>query len=74
MLYDTCNYHFEGLELKRTISTFSKKCKKTLYSNSMQHKHAMPQSLLVFPVSFTPETPSFRTFGRVAHPPPENVF
>ena len=39
--------------------------KKTLYSNSMQHD--MPQSLLVFAVSFTPETPSFGTFGGVAH-------
>ena len=46
--------------------------KKTLYSNSMQHD--MPQSLLVFAVSFTPETPSFGTFGGVAHPPPENFF
>ena len=43
-------------------------CKNTLYSNSMQHD--MPQSLLVFSVSFTPETPSFVTFGGVAHPPP----
>ena len=42
--------------------------KKTLYSNSMQHD--MPQSLLVFAVSFTPETPSFGTFGGVAHTPP----
>ena len=46
--------------------------KKTLYSNSMQHD--MPQSLLVFAVFFTPETPSFGTFGGVAHPPPENFF
>ena len=45
---------------------------KTLYSNSMQHD--MPQSLLVFAVSFTPETPSFGTFGGVAQPPPENFF
>ena len=29
----------------------------------------MPKSLLVFAVSFTPETPNFGTFGRVAHPP-----
>ena len=28
----------------------------------------MPQSLLVFVVSFTPETPNFGTFGGVAHP------
>ena len=47
-------------------------CKKTLYSNSMQHD--MPQSLLVFAVSFTPETPSFGTFGGVAHPPPLRIF
>ena len=47
--------------------------KKTLYSNSMQHD--MPQSLLVFVVSFTPQTPSFGTFGGVAHPPsPENFY
>ena len=37
-------------------------------------QHDMPQSLLVFAVSFTPETPSFGTFGGVAHPPPENFF
>ena len=41
--------------------------KKTLYSNSMQ-------SLLVFAVSFTPETPSFGTFGGVAHPLPLRIF
>ena len=29
----------------------------------------MPQFLLVFAVSFTPETPNFGTFGGVAHPP-----
>ena len=29
----------------------------------------MPKSLLVFAVSFTPETPNFLTFGGVAHPP-----
>ena len=46
--------------------------KKTLYSNSMQHD--MPQSLVVFAVSFTPETPSFGTFGGVAHPPPMRIF
>ena len=28
----------------------------------------MPKSLLVFAVSFTPETPNFGTFGGVAHP------
>ena len=39
---------------------------KKLYSTSMQHD--MPQSLLVFAVSFTPETPKFGTFGGVAHP------
>ena len=41
--------------------------KKTLYSNSMQHD--MPQFVLVFAVSFTPEMPSFGTFGGVAHLP-----
>ena len=46
--------------------------KKTQYSNSMQYD--MPQSLLVFAVSFTPETPSFGTFGGVAHPPPPEIF
>ena len=35
-------------------------------------QHDMPQSLLVFAVSVTPETPSFGTFSGVAHPPPEN--
>ena len=39
----------------------------TLYSTCMQHE--MPQSLLVFAVSLTPETPNFGTFGGVAHPP-----
>ena len=39
----------------------------TLCSTSMQYD--MPQSLLVFAVSFTPETPNFGTFGGVAHPP-----
>ena len=34
---------------------------KTLYST------CMPQSLLFFYVSFTPETPNFGTFGGVAH-------
>ena len=29
----------------------------------------MPTSLLVFAVSFTPETPNVGTFGGVAHPP-----
>ena len=29
-------------------------------------QHDMPQSLLIFAVSFTPETPSFGTFGGVA--------
>ena len=33
-------------------------------------QHEMPQSLLVFAVSLTPETPNFETFGGVAHPPP----
>ena len=28
----------------------------------------MPKSLIVFAVSFTPETPNFGTFGRVAQP------
>ena len=28
----------------------------------------MPQSLLVFAVSLTPETPNFGTFAGVAHP------
>ena len=32
-------------------------------------QHDMPQSVLVFEVSFTSETPSFGTFGGVAHPP-----
>ena len=43
---------------------------KTLYSTGIQHD--MPQSLLVFALSFTPETPNFGTFGGVArpHPPP----
>ena len=36
--------------------------------------HDMPQSLLVFAVSFTPETPRFGTFGGVAHPPPMRIF
>ena len=40
---------------------------KTLYSTSIQNE--MPQSLLVFAVSFTPEIPNFETFGGVAHPP-----
>ena len=31
--------------------------------------HDMPKSVLVFAVSFTPETPHFGTFGGVAHPP-----
>ena len=31
-------------------------------------QHEMPQSLLVFAVSLTPETPNFGTFGGVAHP------
>ena len=30
--------------------------------------HDMPTSLLVFAVSFTPETPNFGTFGGVAQP------
>ena len=34
-------------------------------------KHEMPQSLLVFPVTLTSETPNFGTFGGVAHPPLE---
>ena len=37
-------------------------------------QHHMPQSLLVFAVSFTPETPSSGTFGGVAHPPPWEFF
>ena len=39
---------------------------KTLYSTCMQHD--MPQSLLVFAVSYSPETPNFGMFGGVAHP------
>ena len=39
----------------------------TLYSTCVQHE--MPQSLLVFAVSLTPETPNFGMFGVVAHPP-----
>ena len=39
----------------------------TLYSTCMQHD--MPQSLLVFAVSFTPETTNVGTFGGVAHSP-----
>ena len=31
-------------------------------------QHNMLQSLLVFAVSFTPETPNFGTFGGVALP------
>ena len=31
-------------------------------------QHDMPQSLLVFAVSFTPETSNFGTFGGIAHP------
>ena len=42
--------------------------KKTLYSTSKQND--MPQSSLVFAVSFTPDTPNFGTFGGIAHPPP----
>ena len=30
----------------------------------------MPQSFLVFVVSFTPETPNFGTYRGVVHPPP----
>ena len=37
-------------------------------------QHHMPQSLLVFAVSFTAETPSSGTFGGVAHPPPMRIF
>ena len=40
----------------------------TLYSTCMQHE--MPQSLLVFAVSLTEETPNLGTFGGVADPPP----
>ena len=40
---------------------------KTLCSTCMQHD--MPQSLLVFALSFTPETPNFGTFAGVAHTP-----
>ena len=39
----------------------------TLYSTCMQHE--MPQSLLVYAVSLTPETPNFEMFGGVAHLP-----
>ena len=39
----------------------------TLYSTCMRHE--MPQSLLVFAISLTSETPNFGTFGGVAHPP-----
>ena len=41
--------------------------KKTLYSTSMQND--MPQSLLVFAVSFTTEASNYGMFGGVAHPP-----
>ena len=37
--------------------------KKTLYSTSMQHD--MPQPMLIFAVSFTPETSNFGTLGGV---------
>ena len=46
--------------------------KKTLYSTSMQHD--MPQSLSVFAVSFTPETPNFGTYSGIAHPLEELFF
>ena len=48
------------------------KGKKTLYSTSMQHD--LPQPLLVFAVSFMPETPNFGTFGGVVHPSPLRIF
>ena len=44
---------------------------KTLYSTCMQHD--MPQSLLVFALSFTPGTPKFVTFGGVVHPLEESL-
>ena len=37
-------------------------------------QHDMPQSLLVFAVSFMPEMHSFGTLGGVAHPPPDIFF
>ena len=37
------------------------------YILTVYMQHDMPQSLLVFAVSFTPETQSFGTFGGVAH-------
>ena len=37
-------------------------------------QHDMPQSLLVFAVSFTPETSNFGTFGGIAHPFEEIFF
>ena len=40
---------------------------KTLYSTCMYFD--MPTFLLVFTVSFTPETLNFETFGGVVHPP-----
>ena len=40
--------------------------KKTLYPTCMQHD--IPQSLLVFAVSLTSETPNFGMFGGIAHP------
>ena len=37
-------------------------------------EHEMPQSLLVFAVSLTQETPHYGTFGGVAHPLEEFFF
>ena len=62
-------------KILKTISFFENNflhgCKrdtngKIHYTTCMQHE--MPQSLLVFAVSLTPEIPNFGTFGGVAHP------
>ena len=53
--------------IKRAVDSCSFQWKKMLYSTCMQHD--MPQSLLGFAVSFTPETPNFATFSGVAHLP-----
>ena len=45
---------------------YIKKIEGTLYSTCMQHE--ISQSLLVFAISFTPQTPNFGTFCGVAHP------
>ena len=50
------------------VSGVKDTAKTTQYFTCMQHE--MPQSLLVFAVSLTPETPNFRTLGGITHPPP----